>query len=63
MNFAPGKNEESIEVKYTELGAFNNFDAAMENLAALYPSVERIAPEQEHGAEQAAEERTTPCTP
>ncbi len=47
MSFAPGETEGSIEVKYTELGEFNNFDVAMENLAALYPSVERIAPEEE----------------
>lgn len=34
-------NEENgIAVKYTELGAFNNLDAAMEELAAHYPSVE-----------------------
>jgi hypothetical protein len=29
-----------IAVKYTELGAFNNLDAAMEELAVHYPDVE-----------------------
>ena len=34
-------NEESgIAVKFTELGAFNNLDAAMKELAEHYPSVE-----------------------
>jgi hypothetical protein len=33
--------EDQMVVKYVTLGDFNNFDAAMKEVAALYPEVEQ----------------------